>query len=92
MTDFLTILAFTYLCNSTVELRLVSLDEARDCAAAYEEVKQHFQPGFELASDGVPQQRQKRIAAYLALKQWESENADLVSRLKAEAAWRALNG
>ncbi|NDR56368.1 hypothetical protein [Aliiruegeria sabulilitoris] len=89
MTEFLTVLAFTYLCNSTAELRQVSFDEARDCTLAYEQVKRHFHPAFGVSPVGTRHRQEQNIAAYLAFKQWEKENAEFVAGMKAEATRQA---
>ncbi|SDI25037.1 hypothetical protein [Aliiruegeria lutimaris] len=86
MTEFLTVLAFTYLCNSTAELRVVSYDEASDCTFAYEQVKRHFHPEFGIAPAGTRHRQEQNIVAYLAFKQWEKDNAEFVTGMKTEAA------
>ncbi len=89
MTEFLTVLAFAYLCNSTAELRQLSLDEASDCTLAHEQVKRHLHPEFAAAPVGSRHRREQNIAAYLAFKQWEKENAELVAGMKDKATRQA---
>lgn len=89
MTGYLAALAFTYLCNSTAEVRLVSPDEARACTSAYELVKRHFYPSFEVAAIGTPERQAQNAAAYLAFKRWETDNATLVAQMQATARRQA---
>ena len=92
MADFLTLLAFTYLCNGTAEVRLLAPPEAAACTSAYEGVKRHFYPEFEVAPLGSPERIAQNATAYAGFKAWEADNAALVATMRADARRAAGEG
>lgn len=85
MTDFLSLLAITYLCNATAEQRMMAFSEALHCANTYEQVKRHFLPTFTPAPIGTKTRSAQNVVAYLEFKNWEADNPELVADLKARA-------
>lgn len=67
-----------YSCDYMASIRLLSLDEVKGCTAVYEQVKTETS-GLDSRNPDT------RIEAYLAWKQWELDNADLVSAIKDQA-------
>ncbi len=85
MTEFLKLLAVYYMCDSAAAVRPLSPEEYMGCQRTYEAVKVYFS-GLETAeTPTLAQIAARNRAAYAGFKSWEAENAELVSRMKADA-------
>lgn len=85
MSEFLAVLAFYYICDSTAALRPMSGEEVLRCTKAYETVKTYFAPEFDLAPRGSLARFSQMQEGYLGFKTWEAENPDLVAQMRREA-------
>ncbi|MEL6645774.1 MAG: hypothetical protein AAFQ79_17720 [Pseudomonadota bacterium] len=92
MGEFLAILSTYYMCSATAAIRPMAGDELAACTAAYETVKVYFIKDWELAPEGTLARFAQNQQGYEGFKAWEAENADLVSRMKDEAAAEAVFG
>lgn len=86
MTEFLDFLAAYYTCDAMATLRPLNQDEMTGCMDVYEVVKRYFAPVFDLAPQGTAERAEQMQAAYLGFVEWQSDNADLVERMRADAA------
>lgn len=85
MSEFLAVLAFYYICDSTAALRPMSAEEVMRCTKAYETVKTYFVPDFELAPRGSLARFSQMQAGYKGFKAWETDNPALVADMRSAA-------
>lgn len=85
MTEFLRLLAFYYLCDSTAAIRPMTAAEVAACMGTYEAVKTYFYKPGEMAPRGTTERGAQNRYAYAGFKAWEAENASLVAEMKAQA-------
>lgn len=67
-----------YSCDYMATQRMLTHDEVRGCMAVYEKTKTEI-------SGLDSKDPETHVPAYLAWKQWEKDNADLVDAIKAQA-------
>ena len=85
MSEFLTVLSFYYLCDSTAAVRPMSGEEIFRCTQAYETVKVYFVPDFELEPIGTLARFRQMQQGYHGFKAWERDNPELVKELRQNA-------
>lgn len=92
MTPLISLLSLYYTCDAMAELRPLSLDpdQLAQCMAYYEEIKDTFAQSPDDPNESVSTQAQ-RVAAYVAFKTWERDNAQIVADLRARARANVLN-
>ena len=72
---FMELLSAYYMCDYIASTRVVSQAEEKMCSTIYTNIKQEI-------SGLNPRDPKQNVEAYLIWKQWEKDNADLVSDLK----------
>ncbi len=82
MNDLMSLLEVYYHCTGLAELHQLTQIERFACNETYQQAKRLFLDG-DLAKPGSILTREENTRAFLAFKQWESENAALVARLRA---------
>ncbi|MFD0979307.1 hypothetical protein [Tropicimonas aquimaris] len=90
MTEFLAILAVLYTCNAAAEVRVLSSDEAVACSGVFEVVKAQFMDDPEAGNSDPMSSTRQNVDAYLAFKQWEADNPDLVDEMQRAARHELL--
>lgn len=86
--ETLAMIAAYFLCSEAAEVRVLERSEVAACVETYNEVKLAFVPDIDMAqfmAMDAAQRVEINLQGYAAFSEWRSENAELVSEMKAEA-------
>ena len=89
MEQFLALLLAYYTCDAAAQTQTPLGGARLACVETYEEVKGYFAP-LDPAPMGTAEYAAQRIATYRAFRAWETENAEIVAELRAEARAAAV--
>lgn len=86
--ETLALIAAYFFCSEAAEVRVLDRSEVAACVETYNEVKLSFVPNIDMAqfqAMDASRRAEVNLLGYAAFSEWRSENAELVSEMKAEA-------
>ena len=82
MPELVTLLAIYYACALDAAEGTLTQTQRFACNETYQQAKRHFAEDEALRQPGSYLNPDENTQAYLRLKEWEQENAELVAELK----------